>query len=175
MSDRTALRMSDIRKSFGGVAVLKGVSFEVKAGEVHALLGENGAGKSTLMKILMGVHQPDSGSYLVDGQPVHFASTAATSQGTSPPGVVIGLLGSPAPGAAELVDPPHAGARRPTPAASTSELATKRTEIIPCSVPQPQSEQAAMRSKASAGQKRHGDPRERIAVTYRRPTRPACS
>ena len=71
-----ALRMTNISKSFGGVAVLKDVSFEVGRGEVHALLGANGAGKSVLMKILMGVHQPDGGDYVVDGMPVRFASPA---------------------------------------------------------------------------------------------------
>ena len=69
-----ALLMEDIRKSFGAVTVLKGITFDVFPGEVHALLGENGAGKSTLMKILMGIHPPTSGRYLVGGQEVNFAS-----------------------------------------------------------------------------------------------------
>ena len=74
MADDIALSMKGIRKAFGGVPVLKDVSLAVKAGEVHALLGENGAGKSTLMKILMGVHQPDAGEYMVEGKQVSFAS-----------------------------------------------------------------------------------------------------
>lgn len=70
------LEMSNINKSFGGVSVLKDVSFEVSKGEVHALIGENGAGKSVLMKTLMGIHQPDSGKYIIDGKEVRFSSPA---------------------------------------------------------------------------------------------------
>jgi ribose transport system ATP-binding protein len=62
--------MRHIVKAFGANRVLSDVSFEVFAGETHALLGENGAGKSTLMKVLMGVHQPDSGSILLGGEVV---------------------------------------------------------------------------------------------------------
>jgi ABC-type sugar transport system ATPase subunit len=64
------LRLEGITKSFPGVKVLDGVSLDVHRGEVHALMGENGAGKSTLMKILMGIHQPDAGSIVLDGSPV---------------------------------------------------------------------------------------------------------
>lgn len=62
-----ALRMRGISKSFPGVRVLDGVSLDVHAGEVHALMGENGAGKSTLMKILMGLYAPDAGSVEIGG------------------------------------------------------------------------------------------------------------
>lgn len=62
------LSLSDIRKSFAGVHALKGVSFDLRPGEVHALVGENGAGKSTLIKVITGAHHPDSGTLEVRGQ-----------------------------------------------------------------------------------------------------------
>src|SRR5689334_11690526 len=67
------LEMRGITKSFAGNAVLTGVNLAAAAGEVHALVGENGAGKSTLMKILAGVHHPDAGETLIDGQVVRFS------------------------------------------------------------------------------------------------------
>ncbi len=68
--DPYALRMDNICKSFAGVKALDAVKFNVRPGEVHALMGENGAGKSTLMKILTGINQKDEGSILINGQPV---------------------------------------------------------------------------------------------------------
>jgi rhamnose transport system ATP-binding protein len=61
------LRLTSITKSFGGVHALKGVWFELHAGEVHALVGENGAGKSTLIKVITGAHQADAGTLEVNG------------------------------------------------------------------------------------------------------------
>ncbi len=62
------LQLDGVVKSFPGVRALKGVSFDVVAGEVHALLGENGAGKSTLIKVMSGVHAPDAGTLAIDGE-----------------------------------------------------------------------------------------------------------
>ena len=76
MSDSSSplLRVRDIEKAFPGVRALSGVSFDVRAGEVHALLGENGAGKSTLIKIVSGVYQPDGGAILIDGGETRFST-----------------------------------------------------------------------------------------------------
>ncbi|MCD6453282.1 MAG: sugar ABC transporter ATP-binding protein [Dehalococcoidales bacterium] len=74
--DEVALRMINVNKSFGGVQVLRDVCFDVRKGEVHALVGQNGAGKSVLMKTLMGVHRPDSGEYIVSGERVKFNNPA---------------------------------------------------------------------------------------------------
>lgn len=64
------LQLKNITKSFGGVKALQGVDMEVRAGEIHALLGENGAGKSTLMKVISGAHQPDSGTIVMNGEQI---------------------------------------------------------------------------------------------------------
>jgi rhamnose transport system ATP-binding protein len=64
------LSLSNITKSFTGVHALKGVSFDLRPGEVHALVGENGAGKSTLIKVITGAHRPDAGTLEINGQPV---------------------------------------------------------------------------------------------------------
>jgi ribose transport system ATP-binding protein len=68
--NNVVLRTDTVSKSFGTIPVLFSVSFDIKAGEVHALIGENGAGKSTLMKILSGIHAPTSGTIYLDGQPI---------------------------------------------------------------------------------------------------------
>ncbi|HTK10662.1 MAG TPA: sugar ABC transporter ATP-binding protein [Ktedonobacteraceae bacterium] len=73
------LEAEQIRKSYGGIAALKGVDFRVHAGSVHALVGENGAGKSTLVKILSGATSPDTGVLRLAGQEVRFSSTASAA------------------------------------------------------------------------------------------------
>jgi len=72
--DRPLIEVTGISKSFGTVQAIHEVTLSVRAGEVMCLLGDNGAGKSTLIKILSGVHQPDTGTYLVEGEEVRFAS-----------------------------------------------------------------------------------------------------
>jgi rhamnose transport system ATP-binding protein len=71
------LELRQITKSFGGALALRGVDFDLQAGEVHALLGENGAGKSTLIKIVTGAHQPDSGTLTIAGHHVARLDPAA--------------------------------------------------------------------------------------------------
>ena len=68
------LELRDVSKSFGGVAALEGADLVLRAGEIHALVGENGAGKSTLINVATGVFPPDGGMVLVDGEPVHLTS-----------------------------------------------------------------------------------------------------
>ena len=68
---KVVLELKNISKSFPGVKALDGVSFTLKKGTVHALMGENGAGKSTLMKCAFGLYDPDEGEVYFNGEKVH--------------------------------------------------------------------------------------------------------
>lgn len=72
---RPILQLKNLAKSFAATAALKDMNLAIAAGEIHAIVGENGAGKSTLIKIMTGVHQPDAGEILVNGQVVSVRST----------------------------------------------------------------------------------------------------
>lgn len=74
------LELKDVVKTFGGVTALNGVHFQLKRGEIHALMGENGAGKSTFIKVITGVHQPDSGVMLLEGEKTVFRSTTESAK-----------------------------------------------------------------------------------------------
>ena len=80
MSDTPLLQLRGISKSFGSVQALTDVDFEVRPGEVMALVGDNGAGKSTLVKSVAGIHAPDSGEILFEGKPVHISSPKDASR-----------------------------------------------------------------------------------------------
>jgi rhamnose transport system ATP-binding protein len=77
LSTKAVLEMRDISKAFGMTQALDNFSIKLQAGTIHALVGENGAGKSTLIKTMTGIHQPDSGTLLVDGNEVTFRTTQA--------------------------------------------------------------------------------------------------
>jgi rhamnose transport system ATP-binding protein len=77
MSAAPLLQLKHVAKSFGAVRALMGVSFDLRSGEVHALLGENGAGKSTLIKVITGAHQPDDGTIEINGERMGKLSPAA--------------------------------------------------------------------------------------------------
>lgn len=74
-------RLTGVEKSYPGVKALKGVDFEIYAGEIHCLVGENGAGKSTLMRVLTGAAQPDAGQIQVDGNTVVLDPASAIKHG----------------------------------------------------------------------------------------------
>ena len=80
MTDTPTLELRGISKSFGSVQALADVDFEVRPGEVMALVGDNGAGKSTLVKTVAGINAPDSGEILFEGKPVHIGSPKEASR-----------------------------------------------------------------------------------------------
>src|SRR5438046_7591618 len=80
MTNAALLRATNIDKSYLGVHALRGASFELRGGEVHALIGENGAGKSTLIKIITGAVEPDSGAIELDAQKITHNSPRLAKQ-----------------------------------------------------------------------------------------------
>src|ERR671923_2857189 len=74
------LRIVNVSKSFGAIQALRGIDFELRRGEVHAIAGENGAGKSTLMNIIDGILRPDSGEIHLNGEPVEISSPARAQE-----------------------------------------------------------------------------------------------
>lgn len=74
------IKATNIKKGFSGVIAIEGINFELRKGEVHALMGENGAGKSTLSKIIAGIYQADSGEMKVNGEPVSFSSVREAAE-----------------------------------------------------------------------------------------------
>lgn len=80
MPGEPILEMRHISKRFDATQALDDVSFALRPGEVHALLGENGAGKSTLIKIMTGIHRPDHGEILLNGQPIQIGNSAQAQQ-----------------------------------------------------------------------------------------------
>jgi ABC-type glutathione transport system ATPase component len=107
------LEVSNVRKAFPGVLALDDVSFHLKRGHVHALMGENGAGKSTLMKIIAGIYTPDSGSFKLKGQEIKL---------TSPSTLPVRHRHDPS----EPIDGPHDGCREHLDPPRASEQARLR-------------------------------------------------
>ena len=81
IAEPPVLEVQGVSKRFAGVLALADVSVELRAGQVHALVGENGAGKSTLIKVLTGVHQPDQGAIVYRGEPVGLRQAAGRAGG----------------------------------------------------------------------------------------------
>ena len=83
-----------VSKRFAATQALQDVSLDLRAGEIHALVGENGAGKSTIVKILAGIHQPDSGTVVLDGKPDKKLLDRLWDDFANPPTVEARLLAS---------------------------------------------------------------------------------
>lgn len=80
MPEDIVLKIANVSKSFGAIKALRGVDFELRRGEIHAIAGENGAGKSTLMNIIDGILRPDSGEIILNGKPVEIGSPARAQE-----------------------------------------------------------------------------------------------
>ena len=84
MPSEIILEMKNITKDFPGVRALDDINFELRKGEIHALVGENGAGKSTLMSVLAGVHTDFIGTIIMDGTPIVFSNRVGPQSFLSP-------------------------------------------------------------------------------------------
>jgi ribose transport system ATP-binding protein len=80
MPEDIVLKIENVSKSFGAIKALRGVDFELRRGEIHAIAGENGAGKSTLMNIIDGILRPDSGEIILNGKAVEIGSPARAQE-----------------------------------------------------------------------------------------------
>ncbi len=90
MNDRNAIEAHDLRKSFGSLQAVRGVTFQARAGEILSLLGPNGAGKSTTISILAGLLQPDDGEACIDGHSIrHDAAAAKAALGVVPQDIAL--------------------------------------------------------------------------------------
>ena len=136
------LELSLVSKAFAGVQALKRVSFDLRAGEVHALVGENGAGKSTLIKVITGAHVPDEGTLEIDNQPIEnldpltaqklgiaaiYQQPALFPDLTVAENIAIGLEGKGRPGASSAG---KSGERGPAPCSNAS--ARRSTRFARC-------------------------------------------
>ena len=83
--DAPIIELRNVSKNFGSVIALRDISLSVRSGEVCCLLGDNGAGKSTLIKILSGVHRPDSGEVLIDGRTGALFEPARSARSSASP------------------------------------------------------------------------------------------
>lgn len=80
MEEKTIIRAQGVGKEFNGVWVLRDIEFDLKQGEIHAIVGENGAGKSTFIKLLSGVYSLSSGGFEMDGEPIEFPNVEASEK-----------------------------------------------------------------------------------------------
>ena len=106
------IRVSGLAKAFGATQALRGASFELRAGEVHALVGENGSGKSTMVKILSGVHAPDAGAIELRGAEIPAPKSPSTAQAL---GIVTVFQEVLVAEARSVLDNVWLGSRRPVP------------------------------------------------------------
>jgi rhamnose transport system ATP-binding protein len=148
-------------KRFGAVRALEDGSVALYPGEAHALLGENGAGKSTLVKILAGVHQPDSGRLLIDGRPVVLSGPAASraagvsiiyQEPTLFPDLTVAeniFMGRRPLGAARRIDRPAMNRPPPRSSPGSASSSTRNARPAACRSPTSRSSRSRRRSRST--------------------------